>query len=29
VHSGRNPAPQYLIDSEAEVIAASRDWLNG
>ena len=29
VHSGQYPAPQYLVDSEAEVVAAFRDWLNG
>lgn len=28
VHSGAYPAPQYLVDSEAEVVAAFRDWLD-
>jgi 3-methyl-2-oxobutanoate hydroxymethyltransferase len=27
VHSGAYPAPQYLVDSEAEVVASFRDWL--
>lgn len=27
VHSGAYPAPQYLVDSEAEVVAAFRNWL--
>jgi len=27
VHQGAYPAPQYLVDSEAEVVAAFRDWL--
>ncbi|ESW59423.1 MAG: 3-methyl-2-oxobutanoate hydroxymethyltransferase [Rhodobacter sp. CACIA14H1] len=28
VHSGHYPAPQHLVDSEADVIAAFRDWLD-
>jgi hypothetical protein len=28
VHEGMYPAPQYLVDSEAEVVAAFRDWLS-
>jgi 3-methyl-2-oxobutanoate hydroxymethyltransferase len=27
VHDGDYPAPQYLVDSGAEVVAAFRDWL--
>lgn len=27
VHQGAYPAPQYLVDSEAEVVAEFRDWL--
>ncbi len=27
VHSGTYPAPQHLVDSEAEVVADFRDWL--
>ncbi len=27
VHEGLYPAPQYLVDSEAEVVDAFRDWL--
>lgn len=29
VHSGLYPAPQYLVDSDAEVVAQFRDWLDG
>lgn len=28
VHTGAYPAPQYLVDSEADVVAAFRDWLD-
>lgn len=28
VHEGLYPAPQYLVDSEAEVVEAFRDWLS-
>jgi 3-methyl-2-oxobutanoate hydroxymethyltransferase len=28
VHSGEYPAPQYMVDSQAEVVAAFRDWLS-
>ena len=28
VHSGHYPAPQHLVDSEADVVAAFRDWLD-
>lgn len=28
VHNGEYPAPQYLVDSEAEVVARFADWLN-
>ena len=28
VHSGAYPAPQYLVDSEFEVVEAFRDWLD-
>ena len=27
VHSGSYPAPQYLVDSDPDVVAAFRDWL--
>lgn len=27
VHSGAYPAPQYLVDSDPDVVAAFRDWL--
>ena len=27
VHSGAYPAPRYLVDSDADVVAAFRDWL--
>jgi 3-methyl-2-oxobutanoate hydroxymethyltransferase len=29
VHSGAYPAPQYLVDSDADVVAQFRDWLDG
>jgi len=29
VHEGLYPAPQHLVDSEPEVVAAFRDWLDG
>ena len=29
VHDGLYPAPQYLVDSDAEVVAQFRDWLDG
>ena len=29
VHDGAYPAPQYMVDSDAEVVAAFRDWLEG
>jgi 3-methyl-2-oxobutanoate hydroxymethyltransferase len=29
VHSGTYPAPQYLVESDADVVAAFRDWLDG
>ena len=29
VHSGAYPAPQFLVDSEAEVVDRFRDWLKG
>jgi 3-methyl-2-oxobutanoate hydroxymethyltransferase len=28
VHSGAYPAPQYLVDSDADVVAQFRDWLD-
>jgi 3-methyl-2-oxobutanoate hydroxymethyltransferase len=28
VHGGDYPAPQYMVDSEAEVVAQFRDWLD-
>ena len=28
VHSGHYPAPQYLVDSDPDVVAAFRDWLD-
>jgi 3-methyl-2-oxobutanoate hydroxymethyltransferase len=28
VHAGAYPAPQHLVESEAEVVAAFRDWLD-
>ena len=28
VHDGSYPAPQHLVDSESEVVAAFRDWLD-
>ena len=28
VHEGDYPAPQYLVDSENEVVEAFRDWLD-
>ena len=28
VHGGDYPAPQYLVDSENEVVEAFRDWLD-
>ena len=28
VHSGQYPAPQYMVDSQPEVVAAFRDWLH-
>jgi len=29
VHSGAYPAPQYLVESDPDVVAAFRDWLDG
>ncbi len=29
VHSGIYPAPQYMVDSDADVVAQFRDWLDG
>lgn len=29
VHSGAYPAPQYLVDSDADVVVQFRDWLDG
>lgn len=29
VHSGHYPAPQYMVDSDPEVVAEFRDWLDG
>ncbi len=29
VHEGDYPAPQYLVDCDAEVVAQFRDWLDG
>lgn len=28
VHSGTYPAPQYMVDSDPEVVSAFRDWLD-
>ena len=28
VHQGLNPAPQHLVDSDAEVVGTFRDWLD-
>ena len=28
VHGGAYPAPQHLVQSEADVVAAFRDWLD-
>ena len=27
VHGGQYPAPQYLVDSDPDVVASFRDWL--
>lgn len=29
VHQGAYPAPQYMVDSDADVVAAFQDWLAG
>lgn len=29
VHSGIYPAPQYMVDSDADIVAQFRDWLDG
>lgn len=29
VHTGLYPAPQYMVDSDPEVVAQFRDWLDG
>jgi 3-methyl-2-oxobutanoate hydroxymethyltransferase len=29
VHQGYYPAPQYLVDADAEVVSQFRDWLDG
>ncbi|MEO8241060.1 MAG: 3-methyl-2-oxobutanoate hydroxymethyltransferase [bacterium] len=28
VHSGHYPAPQYMVDAEADMVASFRDWLD-